>query len=632
MIRFESPGFLLILPLLLLLFLIFRVSRRRKDAVVSSIFIWKKLLTVKQTRFHIDRYRRDLFLLLPFMALTLAVLALSGPVLTASVPSAGRTVVYIIDTSASMQSVYEGGSRFSAARSSVVDSIDSLEPGDRAALLRLDARPDIISSLTDDLNGLQRLASRIEVSDETGDIVAALDMAELLLSNKDSSEVYVFSDRAPLPELLPVYPFGISWIITADSRPNAGITNFALRCNPGTEDEYSLLIEVFSTAGWREPAVLEVYADGVRLFNEEINLTPGTTTQFLRSPAVSPGSALTARLIPSHRSGSPLDALETDNTAYALVPVYPRPKVLCITNGNFFLERALAVQQDFDVYLSSSPFVRGLFDVLITDGVTAEVPYAAAGRISFPARGDLSDLAAVPQNAEVLEKTPVPVVDWSQTHPVLQGVDLSGISVQPAQTNHVLPSGSAEGIVSTAGHDVITAVGNGGRLLFFDFLLSESTLPYSPSFPLLISNALWWSYCGTVPSKQAAFRTGEEIVLPASLPDGVYTFSSEQGFTVEGTVKNHRLLIDHPARSGLYFPESGNTSTGFAVNIFSSEESNILTDATSSEIIPSEEMGILEGEQTEETRSSIPLGPLLLIIMLAVLCTDWFWYREVPER
>lgn len=632
MIRFASPGFLMILPLLLLLFLIFRVSRRRKDAIVSSIFIWKKLLSEKQTRFHIDRYRRDMFLLLPFLALTLAVLALAGPVFTASVPSAGRHIVYIIDTSASMQSDYADDSRFSAARGSVIDSIGSVKPGDRAALLRLDAHPDIISSFTDDMAGLHKLTSRIEVSDETGDIVAALDMAAKLIGDQSGSEVYIFSDRIINPSFPSDYPFGISWIISADSRPNAGITNFALRRNPGTEDEYSLMIEIFATAGWRGPVLLEVCADGGRLFTEELYLSPGTTTQILRSLKIPSGSALTARLMPAPRTNSPLDALETDNTAYALVPAYPRPRVLCITNGNFFLELDLAVQQDFDVYLSSSPLVLGLFDVLITDGVTAEVPYAAAGRISFPARGELSDLAAVPRNAEVLGKTPVPVVDWRQTHPVLQRVDLSGISVQPVRADYVLPPGSAEAIVSTAGEDVITAVENGGRLLFFDFLLSESTLPYSPSFPLLISNALWWSYCGMVPSEQAAFRTGEEIVLPASLPDGAYIFSSQQGFTVEGTVRNHRLLIDSPFRSGLYFPENGKASTGFAVNLFSSEESNILTDGTSSKTIPSEDMNRREGEQIVETRSSVPLRPVLLIFMLAVLCTDWFWYREVPER
>ncbi|MFQ3672649.1 MAG: BatA domain-containing protein, partial [Aggregatilineales bacterium] len=99
---------------------------RRREAVVSSHFLWQRALKDYAANTPWQRLRRHLLLLLQLLALALLVVALARPALPGSTPSLGRVVV-LLDASASMQTVEaDGQTRWALALEQARQLVDEL--------------------------------------------------------------------------------------------------------------------------------------------------------------------------------------------------------------------------------------------------------------------------------------------------------------------------------------------------------------------------------------------------------------------------------------------------------------------------------------------------------------------------
>lgn len=202
MISFLSPLFLIgmisaVIPLII------HLSRSRRT----------KKMRFSTTRFFTDQFLRsyrmsrlkEIALLACRMALFgLFAMALARPLLLPQGQSfligGSRSVVLVIDNSASMGYIENGVTLFDRARNAAREVIDGLRPGDTATVVlagRRESGPEILfPQPTPDLTDVLQSVNSLQVATLGTDLTQAVNKAEKLIkdSSAQSKEVYVLSD------------------------------------------------------------------------------------------------------------------------------------------------------------------------------------------------------------------------------------------------------------------------------------------------------------------------------------------------------------------------------------------------------------------------------------------------------
>ena len=185
------------IPLLIHLF-----HRQRVSTVDFSSVIFIRNHHLQRSR--ALRLRELLLLLLRTTIILLLVLAFSRPViegLAGSLLGSGlkpRTVFAIVlDNSYSMGAGSHGDTPFNAARDEAGRIIDTMRDGDEGMFILSAAPPEMLPAVpTTRMETLRNLLANVEVSERSGDIAGALDLARTKLSGIVSANkmVYLLSD------------------------------------------------------------------------------------------------------------------------------------------------------------------------------------------------------------------------------------------------------------------------------------------------------------------------------------------------------------------------------------------------------------------------------------------------------
>src|SRR4051794_30691700 len=183
--------------------LIIHLSRSRRT----------KKMRFSTTRFFTDQFLRSyrmsrlkelLLLACRMLLFFLFAFALAQPLLRPkNVRAAGlqgdRTLVLVLDNSASMGYVEDGKPLLERAREAARDVVGGLRDGDRVAIVlagRRDSGPELLSEPTGNRGEALQAIDRLQVSSLGTDLTSAVRRAEMiaLASSTPHREVYVFSD------------------------------------------------------------------------------------------------------------------------------------------------------------------------------------------------------------------------------------------------------------------------------------------------------------------------------------------------------------------------------------------------------------------------------------------------------
>ena len=318
------------------------------------------------------------------------------------------------------------------------------------------------------------------------------------------------------------------------------------------------------------------------------------------------------------------DDLEADNVVHAVIPEPRKLKVLLVSPGNLFLEKAL--RTDPQVILETKTpgeYTGGMAssDVVVLDGTSP-------ARIG-PGRFVLVNSTPGDVPIESLGTMEQPVVlDWVRTHPVMRFVDLSKVAVEEAL--RVRPLAAGKTLLESVGGPLIFLLEEPQRkAVFVGFDLFKTDLPLRVAFPLILANSLRWL--------QPVGLEGSDLMVAAGSP---FLLSVEHGVQ-EGTVRdpsgaNHQAEITRGALSfaqtdqvGLYtLTTGGKREVRFAVNLLDGVESNIRPQPLA--VAPPPTAGGV-GESFTYQRE---LWPFLLALALVTLAFEGFlyWRRQTAGR
>jgi len=585
------------------------LKRKRVVKLVSSTLLWQKFLAETQASAPFQRLRHNWLLLLQILLLLFLVFALARPYV-AGQALGGRLIVAILDGSASMQSTDEEPTRFEKARRQALGLVDSLHDTDQMVVLLAAGHTEVKQSPTHSKSALRRALQACAVTDASTRLAESLKLAQPLVKDRSGAEIHLFSDGAA-PDLTEFEHEGLQVVYhrLGERANNVGVVGLDVRAHPEEPGRLAVFASVANASTNAAQIELELGFDGRTVETRVLDLRPRETRAQVFGAQQTNDGVFTVRVT------SP-DDLPADNQA-SLVSVVPAPlRVVLVTRGNRFLERALAAVPEVqltvmtDLAAETDPF-----EVTVLDDVLPTV---------WPANNTLAIRSAPTNWVEITGRIEAPaIVDWRTTHPLLRFVSFD--NVQLAEAFAVRPPPWAVSLVDTASSPLILAGEQGRqRLVWIGFDTLQSTWPLRVSFPIFIANSLAWLNPAASRAGQFQVRAGDPIRLALAqpvtnatvrLPDG-----SERALAIDPGARE--LVFGDTGRQGTYRLDMGTNRMLVCANLLDSVE----TDTT-----PRTELRFGKYVQVEATttrRASLEWWRWLAAIALAVLSFEWWFYHR----
>jgi hypothetical protein len=605
---------------------------RRRTVAIPFSPLWQRILKDKEATSLFSKLKRLLSLLLQLALLALLVLALGDPRAAATLIK-GRTLVVLVDASASMQAVDVKPNRLGAAKDKVKEIIRGLGGADRMLVAQMDAMVTPMGPMSGDTSELERELDAVSATDARADFARALRFATDSLRGIENAEIVVVSDGGlgPPEDAAGQVKLGdvkISFVSVGSGKRNVGITQFSVRRYPLDKSRYEVMLEVTNTGPEQEDVELELIGDSQPVDFTKLRLKPGERLPRFYPNLSGASRTLEANIRPLEGS---VDELPADNHAYALLPERHRAKVLVVTTGNTYLEAALLLDEYLEVtYAAPANYPQRLasskWDVVIFDGATpAERPRTHA--LYLDPRGP----GAPVKVAEEMKSPGFDKID--RKHPTVRFTALDDVNIL---RGHKLVPESGDKIVGASQEGPILVAGTrgGSKFVAMGFDVRESDLPLRVAWPLLVLGSINW-FTEEDAQYLSSFRTGEVWRVPVGTTETQVTLKGPGG-TAEQVPVHEGRAVYLGEKAGFYeLSGPAQATTGGSVDVQSAHPTSFaanLLDADESAITPQAEIkvdgkpaGALQGFHVGVRRE---IWIYLLILAAALTAIEWATYHR----
>ena len=191
--RFANPLGLLGLLAIPVLIIIYIIKSKYTEQTITSTYLWTLSERFLKRKNPINRITGIISLILQIFTVILISWALAHPVFTL----AGRAMDYcfILDGSASMQTVQDGTSRFNAGKDRIRGMISSAADGSTFTLITTGNTTDMVMKEVDDKRTALRRLDSVEPAYVASDLASASELATGYLEENPACKFYLITDR-----------------------------------------------------------------------------------------------------------------------------------------------------------------------------------------------------------------------------------------------------------------------------------------------------------------------------------------------------------------------------------------------------------------------------------------------------
>ncbi len=606
---FLSPFAFIFAVTLPIVIVFYMLKRRRTVRLISSTILWQKFLAETQANAPFQKLRNNWLMLLQLLLLALAVFALARPYFASTAKEPGLLVV-ILDGSASMQARDEKPTRFEAARQSALDLVNGLKDTDQMIVLLSAGNTVVRQSPSADKTTLKRVITECQPGDTPTHLEEAFKLAETLAKNRANVEVHLFSDGAiPAADNLATVKLPVVYHRVGQRGNNVGITAMDVRAHPEDPNQRVVFASVFNASSNQQAFNAELRFNGQLVDSRFLNIPPRETLSSVFSAAQKESGIFTLKLKAD-------DDLAADNEA-SIVSKMPRPiKVLLVTAGNRFMEKALRSAANVELSLASQLSAGGKgYDLVVLDAVPpASVPLV--NTLAF--RVGLTNWFTSWQTVEA-----PPIVDWNQAHPIMRFVTFENVRV--AETMGVKLPEWGRALVESPQTPLIIAGEKGRqRIVWVGFDSLESEWPRRVSFPIFIANAVEWLNPQQSDANQLAVQAGNAFRQPlfATYESATVTLPKGDKQAAPLGAQAREFTWSETTKVGIYKVNYGTNETAFTVNMM---------DPAESDITPRKELAVGSGGKVAEAaslRANLEYWRWFVMAALAVLMFEWWYYHR----
>ncbi len=557
--------------------LLYILKLRRRRVHVPFAKLWDRVLKEKESTSLFRRLKRLLSLLMQLAFLFLLTASLGDPRLSAEVLE-GRTVILLLDASASMKATDgEEGTRMATARARAKAIVRGMSGADTLMLVRMDAQVTPLSGFEGDEKALLKTLESVEANDTRADLARALKFCADALRERKNPQLVLIGDGA-YPEAVlervkldeksgkkvEVKPEAkaagkpasrpaavakkavqeIDWIdltgVTVrfvgvgQSSDNLGIVAFNARRYSRNKLSFEIFLEVVNYRDKPAEADLQILVDGQVADLQRLSLKAGEKARYTCDPEegkgggakrkpwcslAASGELLEARLqAPGASAENPaaLDAFPVDDRAYALLPKQRKQHILLVTRGNLYLEGALLLDDNLEVS-KVRPENYSKAEARKADAVVFDsfFPKEPPGR-HFLLLNPPEKGSPFPVTGQL--KAPL-ITEHDAKHPVMRWVVMKDVNISASARFAIEPG--VQSLASSFRAPMIVAKEEAGlRSVAIGFDITRSDLPLRIAFPILVINSLDW-FSGHGESLIVSYRTGQTWPVPlAFLEEG----------------------------------------------------------------------------------------------------------------
>ncbi|MES1205216.1 MAG: VWA domain-containing protein [Pseudomonadota bacterium] len=489
---------------------LYLLRRRRTRVVVPYVHLWAPAGANSKSERLARRLRRLLSLALQLGIFGLVLLAAADPRPVAG-ERGGRSVVLLIDRSASMGALDEPGSRLKRAQEIARGIVRGLHAGDRALVASFAGTVTSGTGMEEDRARLLAAIDAVAPSEEPGNLADALAFSARVLAGRARPTLVLVSDGgggggAGRPDAGADTPATVAALRSIDlrlapvgrRRDNLAIVAFSARRLPTDPSSASVTVVARSFRAAASDVTLTIVAGPARVpvARRRLRLEPGARAIETLPAIALPDPRLEAILEDAR------DDLPLDDRAFAVIPESARLDVLVVGPPNLYLdaallslgaalrvERARAADAAAAAAAASddSRARWSRYDAVIFDGVTPDPAPESGHFLYLDPHG-----AASPWATRGTVADPV-VTDVVRDHPLVKHLGgLTDLNVSVARW--LVPAAGDIAAVSAFHVPLILARARPPRLraVAIAFDPRRSDLPLRSAFPLLLANALPW--------------------------------------------------------------------------------------------------------------------------------------------
>lgn len=603
-----------LLPVAGTIIVLYLLRMRRQDVKVPAVFLWPQLTADVRANAPLQKLRWSWLLLLQLLVAGLLVAGLAGP-LHRERGLRGKTTVFVLDASASMGATDARPTRYEAARRQIEAAIGTLAAGDRCALVEAGAQTRVLSPLTADKPKLRDALRRGHVTDAPGEMGEALRLASALVGQQAQGRIVVFSDGA-FPAVRDFSPGRADLVFAKVGTGGRNLAVTALEAGPTPGGGTQLFAAVHNEDTHALKTVATFTVDGVVTDVRSIAVGAGQTIgQTLPLPA-------SARRAEVHLA-TPGDLLPADDTASVFVQGAGAVRVLLVSQGDLFLERALALEPSVKLDRAASvPLGEraeasgdGSYDLVIFDDTP---PQAVKAQAVWSLGGAGAGLPVVDAGASVRPQ----VLSWKRDDPVLRDASLQDILIEQARRVRAAPDARilAQG---TDGPLMVASQRGGHRALYVGWSLLQSDFPLRAAFPIFVDNALSWLTNAGAETASGGInvRAGQPFTLAVPRPGSALTLTSATGERTSLDTSSGIATVRGADRVGVDTIAGPGFRKDAAVSLLSDTESDIRPRTALS----------LSGRSVAAQGRLLSLAELwrpLVLAALAVLSLEWWLFAR----
>ncbi|MGH2447556.1 MAG: VWA domain-containing protein [Chloroflexota bacterium] len=505
---FLDPAGLLAALLALPLIGLYVLKLRRPPHLVSSTFLWHRATLDLQANVPWQRLRSNILLILELVALGALVLAFARPAFSQTVASRGDVVV-VIDESWSMQARDGNTTRFHEAQQAAIRLANQLGSGYKISVVGAAAEPRSVLVASSDAGAVISAIDGMRSELVSANWPATLSLAGSLSNSQRDARVVVLTDRQSGLSSLPVpMRAPVEIVRFGGSISDLAITSFAA-VRRGQSASARLSLHNFG--GRRAATIVRLSSHGRTVRTVRVSLPAGRTRVISWQSLSAHFQSFRARL-------SIRDDVSLDKSAWASLVSPLRGHVLLVSNGDYFLQTALAADTNIKLITESPTRYTAQqgrdFDLVVFAGVLpqrlpatpvllADVPAGQAGSLLFEQDVTGGAMQAMP----------------SAPASLLRYAGLSGVAVVKLRRTR-LPLWLRPVVRVRRLAAVAAGADQGLRRAVFAFNLQDSDWPLKLSFPVFMQNLLGYlnpAHLVSIPT----LSIGQPILIPLANHRGV---------------------------------------------------------------------------------------------------------------
>lgn len=592
-------------PLAAVILLLYLLRLKRREHVVSSVFLWQYAVQDVQANAPFQKLRKNLLLFIQLGVLLLIVAALARPFARVA-GLEGQSIVVVIDSSASMSSTDVGRSRFDEAKKLALRAADQIGRGDSMLVITAAAKTRVVSSFTSDKKALVSAISALKPKDTRANLREAIGLALSLVSKKRNPRIVIISDGgfSPVSDIR-TGRAKISFIRIGRGSDNVGIV--AMDSRKTLEGTQQVFVGLRNFSDRRRDFQMEVYLNDQLIDIRDESLDKAASKEEILSGLPNAGGRLTVKLAIK-------DDLVSDNIAHVYLTVQKQRSVLIVTKGNMFLERAFNLDPRTEVVkASAAPQNISGYDIAVFDGIRPPDDLPPGGYLLIN-----TDCRTAPAHLSRTLSRPE-VVDSSKTHPAASYVDFSGVQLASAKAL-TLTNWGQELVECEGGTVAAAGESNGKRFVVLGWNILDSDFPLKVGFPIFITNCIEWLGGGSE-SANMALHTSDVAAIDLAGEQEV-TITDPNGQETRVRLASATAYFDETETVGVYKLKIGKKSKEFACNLLSPQESNTKPQA-----------GLRVGERRVaqslgSIRTNREFWRIILVLGLALLSFEWYAFHR----